>query len=393
MLIQEKDMIRKDLAFTQEEYTGRLERVRKSMADKGLDGLFIHGPENICYLSGYHTPGYYFIQAMLVCMDRDPVLVTRYLEQTNAHAYAWMDEQCFVAYRDTDDPIATIIGQLKALGLDKGRLGIEMSGYSFLPIDRFEELKGKLSAVTFVNGSGIIEKARKVKSPAEIDYIRRSCRIADVGVEAARDNLRAGMTEHQLAGHIEKAIAENGGEYAGLPLFLSSGHRTYVRHSTASDKVIEAGDNVLVELTGVVRRYAGPIFRTYSVGAPSRELAEQSFVARDMLNAVIETIKPGVTSHDVDVAATAEAEKAGLGVTKRAGYSIGLNFPPDWGEGVFLDLKNGDQTVLESGMVFHVPQTIRVGNSLPTAISETVLVTETGSDVLTKSQPRELIVV
>ena len=60
---------------------------------------------------------------------------------------------------------------------------------------------------------------------------------------------------------------------------------------------------------------------------------------------------------------------------KRAGYSVGLNFPPGWDEGVFIDLRTGNETVLQEGMVFHLPQTMRVGESTPTAVSETVLVT------------------
>ncbi|MSO93700.1 MAG: aminopeptidase P family protein [Rhodospirillales bacterium] len=389
----EASKIRPALAFSVEEYKGRLARVRKAMAEKGLTGLFLHGPENICYLSGFHTPGYYFIQALLVPMAGEPVLVTRYIEQTGAHAYAWMDRDRLIGYRDTDDPLAILVGALGDLGLTKGRLGIEMSGYSFLPLDRFRDLEKRLPGVELVNASGIVEQERAVKSPAEAAYIRRSCRISDLAMEAARRNCRAGITEHELAGHINKALAENGGEYAGLPLFLSSGHRTYVRHAVPDDKVIEKGDCVLVELTGVVRRYAGPLFRTFSVGKPSKEFAHHSAIARDMLEAAMAAIRPGVTSGDVDRATVDVARKAGLavGVTKRTGYSVGLNFPPDWGEGVFLDLRTDDPTVLKAGMAFHLPQAVRVGGGTPTTISETVLVTETGVDILTQFKPRELV--
>ena len=82
-----------------------------------------------------------------------------------------------------------------------------------------------------------------------------------------------------------------------------------------------------------------------------------------------------------------------VSVLKRAGYSVGLNFAPDWGEGGFLDLRTNNDTALEAGMVFHLPQTVRVGDALPTAVSETVLVTENGCEVLTDFEPRDLIVV
>lgn len=78
---------------------------------------------------------------------------------------------------------------------------------------------------------------------------------------------------------------------------------------------------------------------------------------------------------------------------KRAGYSVGLNFPPGWGAGVFLDLRTGSETVLQEGMVLHLPQTMRVGESTPTAMSETVLVTEGGCEMLTDFRSCDLIVV
>ena len=135
------------------------------------------------------------------------------------------------------------------------------------------------------------------------------------------------------------------------------------------------------------------LFRTFSISTPSKEFADHSAVARDMLEAAMAAIRPGVTSADVDRATVEVARKAGMavGVTKRTGYSVGLNFPPDWGEGVFLDLKTNDPTVLKAGMAFHLPQAVRVGGGTPTTISETVLVTETGVEVLTKFKPRELV--
>ena len=169
----------------------------------------------------------------------------------------------------------------------------------------------------------------------------------------------------------------------------------HIRAGVPSDKTIAQGDNVLVEHTGVVCRYAGPLFRTISVGEPTSTLREHSSVARDMLDALVDTLRPGLTSHEANAAAVAAASKGGAdpGVLKRAGYSVGLNFPPDWGEGVFLDLHAGDETVLEPGMVFHLPQTMRVGDNAPSAISETVLITESGCEVLTDFAPRDLVVV
>jgi len=384
--------IKQDLAFTVDEYRGRLSRVQKAMAERSLDGLLVHTPENICYVTGHHTPGYYYMQALIVPREDDPRLVLRRLEQRGTEATSWLDQDRVVPYDDTDSPIDTVVRTLSAMKLDRGRLGVEMSGW-FLPIDKYEQLVRALPRATITNGSGIVEQERKVKSPAEIGYIRQSCRMSEQGMQAVVDHFRPGMTENELSAFIHKALVENGAEWPGLPVFLSSGYRTLIPHATWTAKVIEPGDNVLVELTGVTRRYAGPLFRTFHVGPPRGKLAEHGRLGEEMLAALIDAIKPGATSHEVNAVVARVTAKAGLPgvVRKRAGYSVGLNYPPDWGEGVFLDLKDNDPTALRTGMVFHLPVSLRVPNEAPVALSETVLVTETGREVLTNFLPRSLI--
>ena len=178
-------------------------------------------------------------------------------------------------------------------------------------------------------------------------------------------------------------------------LFLVSGDNTFVRHGVPSERVIEENDIIILcELAGVHRRYVGPLFRTFYLGDPPEELVTHSEIAREMLEALFHSLRPGRTSDEVESDIVAVARKSGLeeGVSVRTGYSVGLNFPPDWGEGVFLDLNAGNETPIQAGMVFHVPQTIRLGDSLPTAISETLVVTENGAEALTDFEPRDLVV-
>jgi Xaa-Pro dipeptidase len=389
---QEEMKIRSDLAFPTEEYRSRLGRIRQTMSERGLDALLVHTPENICYATGHHTPGYYYMQMLIVPRAGDPVLVLRRLEQRGIEAFSWLRPEQVAPYDDTENPIAAVVRVLGDMKLDRRRLGVEKSGW-FLPIDKYEELVRALSRAEIVNGSGVVEKERMVKSPAEVAYIRQACRISEKGMQAVVDHCRPGMTENALAGCVHKALVENGGEWPGLPVFLSSGHRTLIPHATWSDKVIGEGDHVLVELTGVVKRYAGPLFRTFHVGPPPAKLVEHAGLVEEMLQAIIEAIRPGVTSHEVNAVVGAVTAKAGLPgvVRKRAGYSVGLNFPPDWGEGAFLDLKNDDPTVLRAGMVFHVPASLRLPEEAPVALSETVLVTESGREVLTNFSPCKLI--
>jgi Xaa-Pro aminopeptidase len=394
LFIDPRMTVRPSLAFQPTEYRDRVTRVRRTMAERGLAALILHSPENICYLSGFHTPGYYWLQFLVVPLEGDPVLIVRSLERWSVNVFSWLDPDKTVVYADTEDTIAALLGVCRRLRLDRARIGLEMDSF-FLPNSRYEEIKRDLAAATLISGSGITERERAIKSPAEIGYIRAACRISDTGIAAAAAHCRAGMTENALAGHVLHAMSEVGAEYPGLPLFLSSGHRSLVAHATPSDKVIEKGDNVWVELTGVVQRYAGPLFRTLFVGPPPESVRGRMPILNDMLAAVIAAMRPGTTTREVNAAAVQAAGRHGLavGVRKRAGYSVGLNFPPDWGEGHFLDLRDSGATVLAPGMVFHVPQTLRLEGEIPLAISETVLIGESGPEILTNFKPRDLVVV
>ena len=385
-------MVQKEMSFTAEEYRQRLDKVRATMRAQNIDLLVATSPENICYVSGFKTVGYYYIQALLVPQSGEPVLVTRLFEQRNAAAFSWIPQKQCLAYRDTEDPIVLIADQITALVGKASRIGFEKSYLSFIPIAAYERLVSLLSVATVVDSSGVIETHRRIKSSKEIEYIRSSCRISEAGLKAAQQVLKAGMTENELAAHVHKTMVELGCEFPGLPPFIGSGYRTYIPHVQWTSKVIESGDNVPIELTGVTHRYAGPLFRTFFVGRAPQKMKDDFQVVKDQVEAAIAAIRPGVTSHQVDDAAKKSAARHGrLGsFTKRTGYSIGLNFAPDWGEGHFLDLKENDPAVLEAGMTFHMPMSLRADGELAVAVSESVLVAEHGCEVLTK-YPRELL--
>ncbi|MCH8088444.1 MAG: aminopeptidase P family N-terminal domain-containing protein, partial [Chloroflexi bacterium] len=90
--------------FSLEEYQQRLDALRARMAERGVDVMLIHTPENLCYMTGYQTPGYYWYQTLVVLMDREPVFVTRLLEDSNAEHLTWVEERR--PYGDSEDWVA-----------------------------------------------------------------------------------------------------------------------------------------------------------------------------------------------------------------------------------------------------------------------------------------------
>ena len=105
--------INKALAFSVEEYRGRLDRIRKGMVEKGLDTLALSTPENICYVTGFQTSGYYYPQTVVVTLDQDPIIVIRAFEAKNVDAYSWLDTSRRTTFGDSDRPMDVVASKLR----------------------------------------------------------------------------------------------------------------------------------------------------------------------------------------------------------------------------------------------------------------------------------------
>lgn len=197
-----------------------------------------------------------------------------------------------------------------------------------------------------------------------------------------------------MAAVIVAELIRHGSEYAGLPPFVTSGPRTSLCHATWSGRVFQQGDVIGFELPGVIKRYCAALFRFAFLGSPDAELTSRYAMVREALESVIEAIKPGVSSGQVHDANKAVFAKYGYGhmLGHRTGYSVGVNYPPDWGEGHIMSIWEGDERLLRAGMTFHlVPGFYDLGR-YEIAVTDTVLVTDSGCEVIT-NYPRELVVI
>jgi Xaa-Pro dipeptidase len=374
--------------FSREEYLARINKVKEQIKARNLDLLLVHGPENVFYLAGHHSPGYYMYMCLMVPADGEPALLVRRGELGNAMTYSWMDD--LIGYDDTDDPVEKTVQVIRDKGFRYDRIGVDFSSW-FFTTKNYLKLANILKGSQIEDASGIVEKLRVVKSPSEIEYIRKACKSADVAMQMAVDAIRVGGNENDIASAIFKGLCESGSEYLGMEPFVASGPRSATMHSPWSGRVIKDGDTILLEIAGCKNRYHGALMRSVHVGKVPSRVKEWSKVCIESLNAAIDAIKPGVTSGQVDEACRGVIERAGLYeyFRKRTGYSIGIAFAPDWGEGHMMDLKKDDPRVLQPGMVFHMPPALRDFGNFGVGFSETVLVTDNGCEVLT-SLPREL---
>jgi Xaa-Pro dipeptidase len=377
----ESAAVAKDLAFPIAEFQRRLKQVRAAMRERALDLLVVTTPENIYYLSGYHTAGYYCSQFLLVPADGDPVHITRGTEETNAKALSWIDQT--TSYMDHELPVELLAAQIEKLGCARASIGIEKISWFFTIAD-FENLQKLCPQVRYRDASMCVELSRVVKSDYEIDYIRAGAKIAAAGMNAAIAAIHAGANENEVAAEVNAVVTRMGGEYPGLPNFVASGVRSSQAHATWAGRTIIKADPVLLEISGCVRRYSAAIMRIAAVKPAHPNLVKMEDVSRRALENIINSIRPGRPLEECwNIWSKTLTDGGFEGRFKRTGYSIGISFPPDWGEGYILSFKRGEKRLLEPNMTFHIPSMVKVFGFADAGTSETVRVTRDGCEILT----------
>jgi Xaa-Pro dipeptidase len=390
MVTAEVPLEEKRLWFSIDEYKERLRRVREVMGEKGLEVLISTTPENIYYMTGYETSGYYSYQCLIIPAEGVPMMLTRHLEEPNVRALSWIDQRRTI--RDTQDPLQRTKETLQEMGLAEKRIGLELDSW-FLTSQNYEGLKSILSEANIVDGSMTIESVRVIKSSQEIEYIRSAAKLASEAIRQAANAIDEGVSENDVGAVVYSTLLKGGSEYlAGGPA-IASGPRSALAHATWSGRTILDGDIVFLELGASFHRYHGAHVRTVSVGEPSGDVRAKADAVIAGITAAVETIRPGVASDEVDRACRGAITRAGYGdyFLHRTGYSIGVAFQPCWGEGHIMALKGGDQRILKEGMTFHMVPAVMVYGEHGIGFSEMALVTKDGCEVL-GNYPRELIV-
>lgn len=366
-------------AFAAAEYTERVRRARANLVQAGIDVMIVTGPENIFYLTGQQTPGYYTFQALVLPVDGEPMFVIRQLEYFNFIANTFISDAS--VYLDGDDPVSFLVATIEKKGWSRRRIAIDKRGW-FLPISVYEALQGKLG--TIHDAAGLIEKLRAVKSPAEVEKLEFAARYVDAGMRAGMSAVREGASENDLVAAMLHASIGAGSEYMGMEPLVSSGPRTGIPHGTWRRRKLQAGEPAFLEMAASHDRYHAALMRCAWLGKPPAIAEEMEKVCQEALQAALDALRPGEPCEASHIACQAVIDRAGFtdAFKKRTGYSVGISFAPDWGEGAILSLYSGVKTELQPGMSFHIPPALRIYGEFTVGVSETVVITETGYRVL-----------
>ena len=368
--------------FASGEYESRIRKVREGMEINGLDVLVIHSPENIYYLSGYQTPGYYWYQALILPLNSEAIFIAPPHEAALIPEFSWVEDSR--VYPDTSD-WAQVTGEiLKELGLTRIAIGLETKS-RFLTVDFYQSIQSLLPDSQLNDGSGIVESCRLIKSASEIEYMREAAEVSSRGMKAGIKAVIEGASELEVAAAVHSELDMAGSEYTGLPAFITSGERSHLVHATWSPKLIDSGDLVFMEIPGSVNRYHAAQSRSVFVGEQTQKLIEANRVATEALETAKASMKQGVAASSVFKAGSSVINEANIGYKqgRRIAYGIGTAFPPGWDEGDIFSINIDESRPLLPGMCFHLITTMRVPGLGAIGCSDTVLVTDDGVETLT----------
>lgn len=370
-----------ELPFALAEHRDRLARTRDEAARRGLDVMLVSIPENVYYLTGYGSLGYFAFQLVGVPSGGEPFMFMREIEADHALASGLITD--VTTYTDRDDPVTVLRDTLAKRGLLGKAVGIEKDAW-FFPPGRAERMRDAFGGGELHDAAGIVERLRMIKSDQEIAYIRQAGTIADAGIAAGFTAARDGATEGDVAAAIYTALLQAGSDYVG-PVYVMTGEQSALAHASWSERRMRRGDVVYLEVAGCVRRYHAAIRRTATIGPPSREIVNVHRACEDAQRRLLELMRPGVVSGDVHEAHDAALTAAGLSgyIRMRTAYSIGVSYPPGWGEWQIMDIRAGDQRQLQPRLSLHLGTQIVFRKRFGVGLSDTVIVRDDGPEVLT----------
>ena len=369
--------------FDLQEFESRRENVRRQMALQGIDTLILHSAPNILYLSGHHTLNIWDYQCFVIPAEKPPFMVLWQFERGRFEASAVQTE--LELYPTHADPIEETCNALRRRGMDQGTIALEAQSRYLVP-KMHDSLRDALHGARTVNGSGIVDNVRNIKSAMEIEVMRLAAGITDRAVTAGYTCIRDGISDSEIAAQVAaELIRGNSLGFSVYPI-VSAGYRAGMPHNSNNGHIISNGETIFIECSPSLHWYHAPLMRTAALGTVSQEAEQFATLATETVEAMLEVVRPGETASDI--ARVAEAKIAPIRdrilFHEVYGYPVGIGFPPTWGEESGFAIVVNNHRPLAAGMVFHIPMTLRINGVMGVGLSQTFVVTENGCETLSE---------
>ena len=325
----------------------RLQKLRASIAEKGLDALLISQLENVRYLSGFTGSS-----GWLLISKKEHILATdfRYVEQAKGES---PDFQVFQTKRELRDWFPGLVSDL---GWRK--LGFEASSVSYDGHYKLSEaIRTGQASLELVPTTGLVEHLRSVKEPGELALITKAVELGDAVFKQAKAIIHPGITEKEAAWEIEKCFREEGSEGVAFEIIVASGPNAALPHARPSERAIASGEPVVIDMGARIGGYCSDLTRTLFLGEASKAMGRIYDIVLKAQTAAIEGVQSSMEA--------AHADQLARGVIEQAGY--GESFGHGLGHGVGLAVHElptvgpASTGSLADGMIF----TIEPGIYLP----------------------------
>nr|MBS1901221.1 aminopeptidase P family protein [Actinomycetota bacterium] len=359
-------------------YAARLDRARALTAEAGLDAIVVGPGPDLTYLAGVEGDTIERLTALVIPATGEPTVVVPRMELAKVRDTAIGALGLAVAdWVDGDDPYALVTA---AMGGSVSRFGVADA----LPALHVVPLTTRLDARPEL-ATPVLRESRMIKDAAEIAELRRAGDAIDAVHRRVPGLLRAGRTEREVAADIAAALVEEGHRTVEF-VIVASGPNGADPHHEVSDRVIQDGDIVVVDIGGAVPSgYNSDSTRTYAVGTPDPETARRIAVLVRAQQAAVDAVRPGVTAEQVDAAARDVLAAEGLAEAflHRTGHGIGVTTHEE------PYIAPGNALPLREGMAFSIEPGIYFPGQWGSRIEDIVVVTADGCTNL-NTTPHEL---
>jgi len=374
--------------------SARVAKAQAAMRESGLDALVLWKDENVRYLTSlraitlqYRSTTQY---GVILFPQGAPALFLSGGEYARAKtAMPWIGEFVVIPIMEEVGMVDAVTAEhtarlLREHGADTGQIG-----FDGMTVPQLNAYTKHLPKAAMADGETFMQEVRRIKLPDEVQILREAAALADAVTQTAIEAVRPGVRECEVAGEAMRTLFRLGGEYGHLASpFVASGERMSPPTRFATDKLIQNGDLVFIDIGACWNGYFGDVGRAVICGTPSAIQCKVYRTVYECLMVAHQGLRSGRTNTDVateirQVAARAELQEHFIHLFIGHGIGITPNEPPYVGE----PQQGTREVVLEPGMVFAIEPLIwvpRVRGGGGVRLEDTILVTEAAPEVLNR---------
>lgn len=355
-------------------YASRKNGITELMMKNGIKAVVLSPSMNMFYTTGFNTfPGERLLVSILDVKGEVVFIAPKMYEQEIKEKGVFDN---IITWDDSQDPKDILDSICREKGYAESVIAIEDTMW----FNAFEKVFSAFKGARFIKASGIVGELRKYKAADEAEKMREASRLAEKALELVIPKIKAGMKETAVKELLETEMKNQGLSGPSFDTIIGSGSNSALPHYTAGEKILQAGDSIVIDFGGLYQGYCSDMTRTIMIGQATDEYRRVYEAVKGGQLKAIEAVKPGMRACDIDTAARSYITEKGYGdyFIHRTGHGIGMEVHEE------PYISNISETVLQPGMVFSIEPGAYLPGKFGVRIEDLVMVTETGVEVLNK---------